>query len=41
MRNKICSVIDFLIARLRNNTFSNEKVSSVEWGEQIVMGIDS
>jgi len=41
MRNKICSVIDFLIIRLRNNTFSNAKVISVEWDEQIVMGIDS
>jgi hypothetical protein len=41
MRNKICSLIDFLIVRLCNNTFSNAEVISVEWDEQIAMGMDS
>jgi len=38
MRNKIYSVIDFLIVRLHNNTFSNAEVISVEWDKQIVIG---
>jgi hypothetical protein len=40
MRNKIWTIIYFLIVRLCNNTFSNTEGISVEWDEQIVMGVD-